>query len=247
MSLTTEDLKKLSEPFDEKTIGIKVQSFSKDRSKAMLVAYAQHTDVAARLDAVDPTWSTRSVAVERLGDIHTVRMQLTVKGVTRENVGDGDDQKSAYSDALKRCAMLFGVGRYLYDAEQVWVEYSEQAHKFKTWTYDDYKKALRAGQAQLPVGQAPTAPKPETKPVAKAAAPAKAPAPTKAPAKPAGPSRGELGTRIQSLTEELQMDGVDLLGIIRERYETDNAKNLGISELQDLITHLTSMVEGARS
>jgi len=40
--------------------------------------------------------------------------RLTVCGVTREDVGEGSDPKGAYSDAIKRAAVPFGIGRFLY-------------------------------------------------------------------------------------------------------------------------------------
>jgi hypothetical protein len=157
MSLTPDDLKKLSQPFDSKTIGIKVNSFSKDRTKAMLVCYLQHTDVYGRLDSVDPDWSCETTWEMTRGEHVYVQVKLTVKGVSRENVGDGEDHKSATSDALKRAAMLFGIGRYLYDAETVWVPYNDQTDRFKTYTLADYEAALRKGQSKLPTSdQGPT-------------------------------------------------------------------------------------------
>ena len=160
--LTAEDLKLLQQLFPKETLGVKVQSFSKDRSKACLVLYLQHTDVANRLDEVDPTWSFAVTDQQFIGDTVYVRAKLTIKGVTRENVGDGNDPKSAASDALKRCAMLFGVGRHLYDTETVWVEYNEQRDRYRSWTVDDYDHASRNGKAptsdEPPQGQYPQGP-----------------------------------------------------------------------------------------
>lgn len=163
MSLNKDDLTLLVSPFDEKTLGVKVQSTSRDKTKAMLVCYLQHTDVAARLDSVDPSWgceisdeklSTFTNSLGKVETICTTRTRITVKGVTREGVGEGQDPKSAASDSMKRAAMLFGVGRYLYDSETVWVPYNEASDKFKQWTYAEYKAALRPGQAPVPTGSA---------------------------------------------------------------------------------------------
>jgi hypothetical protein len=163
MTLTQEDLKTLTSPFPKDRLGIKVQSTSKDKTKAMLICYLSHTDVYARLEEVDPAWSCEvrrewNETMQGWGDktekVFFCDMQLTVKGVTRENVGEGGDPKSAYSDALKRASMLFGVGRYLYDSEQVWVPYNEQTDKFRTWTYEDYTNALRRGQTPVPISDA---------------------------------------------------------------------------------------------
>lgn len=154
MSLTADALKKLKAPFEKDRLGVKVQSLSRDKTKAMLVCYLQHTDVMDRIEEVDPAWTTEVLAEGRCGDTVYVRLRMTACGVSRENVGEGGDPKAAYSDALKRCAMLFGVGRYLYDSETVWVPYNEVNDRYRAWTYDDYKKFLKNGQAGVPLARA---------------------------------------------------------------------------------------------
>lgn len=137
--LTLDDLQVLKAQFPKDRLGVKVQSFNRERNRAMLVLYLQHTDVQDRLEQVDPAWSMEVLKEDRVEGAVFVRMRLTVKGISRENIGEGHDPKGAYSDALKRCAMLFGVGRYLYDSETVWVEYQESKDKYKQWTIEDYE------------------------------------------------------------------------------------------------------------
>jgi hypothetical protein len=50
-----------------------------------------------------------------------VRCRLTVLGVTREDVGEGEDPKAAFSDAIKRAAVHFGVARALYAMRAPWL------------------------------------------------------------------------------------------------------------------------------
>ena len=55
-----------------------------------------------------------------------VECALTVLGVTKTDVGTPSDQdpvKGAYSDALKRAAVKFGVGRHLYDIPTQWLPF----------------------------------------------------------------------------------------------------------------------------
>lgn len=155
--LSAGDLKDLSRPFPKDRVGVKVGSLTKDKSKAMLVLYLQHTDVYTRLEETDPSWSCQVINEFSQGEIYVARMRMTLKGVSRENAGEGNDPKSAYSDALKRCAMLFGVGRYLYDSETVWVPYNEQSDRFKSFSFDDYNRALRPGQAPTPSAESAAA------------------------------------------------------------------------------------------
>src|SRR5439155_10124683 len=63
-----------------------------------------------------------------------VKGRLTVLGVTKCDAGEAaaEDEplKAAVSDALKRCAVHFGVARYLYYLPQTWVPYDAQKRRF---------------------------------------------------------------------------------------------------------------------
>lgn len=137
-TITKKELQLLCQEFPRDRLRVKVRAFNKDRTRAMLVPYIEHMAVQARLDEVDPAWSCEGVEQKEIEETVYVRLRLTIKGVTRENVGQGEHPKSAYSDALKRCAMLFGIGRYLYDSEKKWVSYNEHQDKYREWRSDDY-------------------------------------------------------------------------------------------------------------
>lgn len=55
-----------------------------------------------------------------------VRCRLTVFDVTRQDVGDGHDPKAAFSDAVKRAAVQFGIGRALYAMRLPWLNAGDQ-------------------------------------------------------------------------------------------------------------------------
>jgi hypothetical protein len=141
VGLTKENLQSLKAPFAREKLRVKVQSLNKEKTRAGLVVYLQHTVVQDRLDEVDPSWSVRVIRERWLGEAFYVQMRMTLKGISRENIGEGKDPKSAYSDALKRCAMLFGIGRYLYHSAIVWVEYDQSKSNFKNWSIEDYERA----------------------------------------------------------------------------------------------------------
>lgn len=185
-TLTREDLQILKAPFPKESLGVKVQSTSKDRTRALLVLYLQHTDVQDRLEMVDPAWTSEVINEERVGDTVYVRIRMMVKGVSRENVGEGNDPKAAYSDALKRAAMLFGIGRYLYDSPTVWAEYNESRDRFRQWSFQDYEKFAK-GQ------HVPTAPAP---------APIQASAPSPSPARESVAETPGLTTQVPSKSAE---------------------------------------------
>jgi hypothetical protein len=58
-----------------------------------------------------------------------IKCSLTVLGVTKEDVGTtslADQMKGAHSDALKRAAVKFGIGSYLYDLKNIKGGYIER-------------------------------------------------------------------------------------------------------------------------
>lgn len=86
----------------------------------MTFSYVDARAVMQRLDDVMTPggWDFTSAVIPGT-DI--VKGTLTVGGVVREDYGypnsENDDEpiKAASSDALKRCAVMFGIGRHLYD------------------------------------------------------------------------------------------------------------------------------------
>lgn len=112
------------------------------------VIYLTEGAITTRLDEVDPNWSFRVSLVEHRADKVIVYAALTVNGVTRESNGYDEAEyvkgkertpeyevnqreKAALTDALKRCARLFGIGRYIlnipksiksHDALNVWLK-----------------------------------------------------------------------------------------------------------------------------
>lgn len=87
--------------------------------------YITERAVCDRLEAVDPSWNFDLKSIQVRDSDVVVVGTLTIKGVTREGVGmqkimekAGEAEKGAATDALKRAARLFGVGRYLLDAPE---------------------------------------------------------------------------------------------------------------------------------
>lgn len=119
----------LAAPFPSQRVSWKPQAFSRDRSSALMVAFVDARTVMERLDAVCPGDWTFDVKLFP-GTPPTARGRLTVLGLTRSDVGEAGEGeagtlKAAASDALKRCAVHFGVGRYLYDLPRAWVAWDE--------------------------------------------------------------------------------------------------------------------------
>lgn len=144
---TTEDLKQLFAEFPREAISWRAQSVTKDGSKALALAYIDARDVMDRLDDVcgSANWQDR---YEFHGARTICYLSIRIDGewVTKaDGAGDSDveAEKGAISDALKRAAVKWGIGRYLYHIESPWVpcETSEWNGKkqWKGWTADPWK------------------------------------------------------------------------------------------------------------
>lgn len=127
-------------------------------------AYITESAVGNRLDEVDPAWSWEIINEWTRDNQAICAGRLTICGVSRDGVGmqpltivsskDGkvlegtEPEKSAATDALKRAARLFGIGRYLLDTPG-WVK-----------TVDDVAKWLKPsnGNHAPPPTERPTVP-----------------------------------------------------------------------------------------
>ena len=144
--------KRLQAPFPVKEVNWKPASFTRDRSRALLLAHIDARAVQDRLDAVCPdAWSFEMEVVSGASR-PTVKGRLTVLGVVREDIGEaleGDlgTFKAAASDALKRCAVQFGIGRYLYDLPKTWADWDDakrapaQTPELPQWARPDHERS----------------------------------------------------------------------------------------------------------
>jgi hypothetical protein len=128
-----EALPQLRRPPAPAAVRFKIQNATE--TAGQVAAYVDARLVFDRLDAVcGERWSPefeplpeplRSRPADRDGQPVVapidVRCRLTLYGVTRQDVGAGDDPKAAFSDAIKRAAVQFGIGRALYALRLPWL------------------------------------------------------------------------------------------------------------------------------
>lgn len=131
----TIDFKALAAPFEPSQVSWRVGSTTGDKKKAMALAYIDARDVQARLDAVcgPGNWQCRypHAAVKTVCEIG---IKVGDEWVWKaDGAGDSDIEavKGSLSDAFKRAAVRWGVGRYLYDVESPWVEIEPAGRSFK--------------------------------------------------------------------------------------------------------------------
>lgn len=126
MSLNPDVLKQLQAPIPYKW---RVQSFSKSSAKATCVAYIDARDVMNRLDEVfGLNWSDTYNLID--GKLFCT-ITVTHDGATTSRTDTGTEsqtekEKGQVSDAFKRAAVKFGVGRFLYDLDIVYVDSNEK-------------------------------------------------------------------------------------------------------------------------
>jgi len=120
--------RELCAPFAPEAVEWRVQGKATPNQRAQLVAYVSARAVAERLDTVvgPGAWSFdwQPLHLDTAGEVQTARGVLTIYGVSKADVGTASNfeaSKGCVSDAFKRAAVLWGVGRYLYALPQVWV------------------------------------------------------------------------------------------------------------------------------
>ena len=122
---TIDEVKMLSAVFPQDAISWRAQSVNKDGTKALALAYIDARDVMERLDQMVGVqgWQDR---YETHGSRTMCYLSINVDGawITKaDGAGDTDveAEKGAISDAFKRAAVKWGIGRYLYDVDSPWV------------------------------------------------------------------------------------------------------------------------------
>lgn len=117
--------KKLSAPFPADRVSWRIGSMTKDKTRAMALAYIDARDVMERLDEVvgPENWQNRYPHANGK-TVCEIGIRIGDEWVWKsDGAGDSDveKEKGAMSDAFKRAAVRFGIGRYLYDIESPWV------------------------------------------------------------------------------------------------------------------------------
>lgn len=140
MKPTTEDdiLAALSAPFEADDVDWRVGTMTKDKTKGLALAYCNARTVMARLDEVmGGRWRCRYEELRTGASaivICVIGIKIGEEWVERSNgAGDTDieAQKGALSDAFKRAAVLWGIGRYLYGFPSPWVRLDEYKHMLR--------------------------------------------------------------------------------------------------------------------
>lgn len=128
--------KRLAAPFPPERVSWRVGSTNQAKNKGMALAYLDARDVMNRLDEVvgPANWQDR---YPHAGAKTVCEIDVWVEGrgwVTKaDGAGDTDveAQKGSLSDAFKRAAVRWGIGRYLYELPSPWVAIEPMGRSYK--------------------------------------------------------------------------------------------------------------------
>lgn len=132
-------------PFPANEIEWRVGSTNADKSKGMALAYLTARHIMDRLDETvgGANWQDR-YEFHGARTVCYLSVRIDNEWITKaDGAGDSDveAEKGAISDALKRAAVKFGIGRYLYDLGNTWVELDDKK-RIKPDQYPKLEKAL---------------------------------------------------------------------------------------------------------
>lgn len=127
----------LAAPFEPQDIKFKPQAVKGNR--ALAVAYLDVRVIQDRLDEVlgVENWQDAYQLLPDNSVLCKLRVKIDNHWITKMDVGSpseqpdsGDRLKAAFSDALKRAAVKFGIGRYLHKIKPDWCDYDPAKKQF---------------------------------------------------------------------------------------------------------------------
>lgn len=148
------DFAALVAPFPPAAVSWRVGSTNQDKTKGMALAYIDARDVMERLDAVcGPAGWQRSYPHAGTKTVCRISIKVGDEWIGKEDgAGDSDveAEKGALSDAFKRAAVSWGIGRYLYNMGSPWVAIEQKGK-----SYVIAPSEMRRLEALLAGGNAP--------------------------------------------------------------------------------------------
>ena len=158
----TDILEQLAASFPKEAIHWRAQQLTKKGDKAMALAYLDARDIMDRLDAVMTPQGWQAIHYDCGGG----RLACKI-GIFAGTLGEGGEwiwksdgaggtqveaEKGAFSGALKRAGVMWGIGRYLYALPAPWVpcetyEGRDGKRRFSKFTEDpwSYCKGIPGG------------------------------------------------------------------------------------------------------
>jgi len=124
----------LAKPFDVESVEFRIDGQVKEYQGkwiARVVAYVDARTIQDRLDDVlgTDTWAFSVQMVP--GASYATIGTLTIGGIAKSDCGEDETVKGAVSDALKRAAVMWGIGRYLYRLPNLFAECEKRGNSWQ--------------------------------------------------------------------------------------------------------------------
>lgn len=137
--MTTTIANRLCAPFRTNEIKWRIGNTNQDKTKGLALAYIDARTVMRRLDEACGAFgwaSSHSVSPDgkKVTCSIAIRNPETGEWVSKSDGAgqtDYEAEKGSYSDSLKRAAIAWNVGRYLYDLSSPWVEIEPAGRSYR--------------------------------------------------------------------------------------------------------------------
>lgn len=188
------DFNQLAAPFSVEDIEFRARATTNDKSRALALAYITSRAVMNRLDAVlgPENWRDEYRPGPNGGVICGLTLRVAGEWITKWDGAENTNFeaiKGGLSDAFKRAAVKWGIGRYLYATPDVWVSCTVRGKTVILDQQEARDSFSRAMAGRLPQGNAAPSPAPQESGAPSATNPSPGPTAMAMAAKPTGPTR----------------------------------------------------------
>lgn len=142
------NLEELKTPFSPTLISWRIGATNADKSKGIALGYLNARDVMERLDEVcgPENWQAEypfigccriglnvgsSMVMDGSGTVTHAFPPQWIWKANGAGQSDIEAEKGQYSDAFKRAAVLWGIGRYLYDLPNTWYPIEKHGNSYR--------------------------------------------------------------------------------------------------------------------
>lgn len=161
--------RKLKEPFKPEELEFRISATTKDKTKGLAVAYIQNRAVQNRLDEVVgfENWKNEFCDIGNNAKVCGISIRINNEWITKYDGAQDtniESTKGGLSGSMKRAAVQWGIGRYLYNLPGTWVKIKETAPKryevlerpkLPNWALPDNFKTKDATFNSVEIKQAP--------------------------------------------------------------------------------------------
>jgi hypothetical protein len=126
---------KLQAPFTPEEIEWRIGATNNEKTKGMALAYVTNRAIQSRLDELFTPfgWKNEFKPWGDKSQLCGISIKMGEEWITKWDGADNTDfeaTKGGLSDAMKRAAVQWGIGRYLYKLDAVWVDIEQRGKSF---------------------------------------------------------------------------------------------------------------------